>query len=405
MGQSFENQIFNPNIKSVSVQRENQQQIGAALCLPPFLQLGEKYALTLRFDDLSGIFKNYSFTFIHCNPDWSATDLFPNEYLTGFNEDNISDYSFSQNTQQEYIHYFQQFPTENMQINKSGNYTLVVYETGNKDKVVLTQRFFVVDQRTNIIPLPSFSNSGSEQKETHQINFKVNVSAVQSSDPLNEFQTLVIQNMNIDQALSCTPAFINNEILSFFGTSMNIEAGNNFRQIDLRGLRESTVGLGVHQTLFEAPYYHTILKPVQNRNLESYTTYNDFNGKFYPMTTGHRDPHFESDYSWVYFYYNPMSEDSSLELYLSGQLSQWSSRSDYKFHYNSKSKQYVAKALLKEGVYDYAILEKNEKGGLSWGRVEGNFYQTENSYTILFYYKSFTSNYFQLIGSKSFLYR
>ena len=405
LAQGFGNQTFSNSIKSVSLQREKQVQIGAALTIPPYLLLGEKHGLTLRFDELNGEFKNYSFTVVHCNPDWTASDLFPNEYLDGFTEDNITDYTFSQNTVQEYIHYYQQFPTENMKISKSGNYTLIVYESGNRDKVLLTQRFFVVDSRTNIIPLPSFSNSSNQQKEAHQINFKVNVSAINSSDPLNEFKTIVVQNMNLDEALHCTPAFINNEILSFFGTNMNMQAGNNFRQIDLRGLRESTRGIGVYQTFFEVPQYHTILNPVSDRKLESFTTYNDFNGKYYPMTTGSRDPNYETDYAWVYFYYDPSTPDTSLDLYVFGQLSDWGRNNDFKMKYSSKSVQYVAKSFLKEGVYDYAILENAVNQGLIWSSVEGNFYQTENSYSIFVYYKSFTSNYFQLIGNKNFLYR
>lgn len=40
--------------------------------------------LLLSFDDLNGGFENYVYTIIHCNTDWTPTNLFQNQYLAGF---------------------------------------------------------------------------------------------------------------------------------------------------------------------------------------------------------------------------------------------------------------------------------------------------------------------------------
>ena len=48
---------------------------------------------TLSFDDIDGDVKQYSITFVHCNADWTPSDLMISEYLNGFFELNILNFS------------------------------------------------------------------------------------------------------------------------------------------------------------------------------------------------------------------------------------------------------------------------------------------------------------------------
>jgi len=111
------------------------------------IQLHSGERLELTFDDL--LQKDYflKYTLIHCTHDWQYSSLNQIEYLDGFSEDLINDYSFSFNTIVPYTRYRLVFPTDEMRITKSGNYLLVVYDD-NIDNPVLTKRMMVLDNQT-----------------------------------------------------------------------------------------------------------------------------------------------------------------------------------------------------------------------------------------------------------------
>jgi hypothetical protein len=58
---------------------------------------------------------------------------------------------------------------------------------------------------------------------------------------------------------------------------------------------------------------------------------------------------------------------------------------------------------LKQGFYNYAYVTQphNGHGFPDFGLVEGNYYGTENSYTVLVYYRPFGARADELIGYAS----
>ena len=55
----------------------------------PMLRLGAGGQMILHFDDLVGDFQRYSYTFVHCNYDWTPSQLNKQEYLNGYNDNFI----------------------------------------------------------------------------------------------------------------------------------------------------------------------------------------------------------------------------------------------------------------------------------------------------------------------------
>ena len=100
----------------------------------PIIHLSFKDSLLLSFDDLSSDPQNYAYTLIHCNADWTPSDLMESEYLEGFYEEPITDYQFSFNTIQNYIHYQTVIPSANLKPTLSGNYLLIVFLENQKDQ-------------------------------------------------------------------------------------------------------------------------------------------------------------------------------------------------------------------------------------------------------------------------------
>ncbi len=116
----------------------------------PVILLNSEEKLQLSFDEFSTDAYYYMFSYIHCDATWEPSDIEAFEYIDGFHEEQIESYDFSYNTIQEYVHYQQIFPTENMRITKSGNYIIKVYPEDEPENILLTARFKVVDPRVQV---------------------------------------------------------------------------------------------------------------------------------------------------------------------------------------------------------------------------------------------------------------
>ena len=67
--------------------------------------------------------------------------------------------------------------------------------------------------------------------------------------------------------------------------------------------------------------------------------------------------------------------------------------------YNEVSKQFTLQMPLKQGVYDYHYIWADEKGKLiDEHAFDGSFFETENNYQILIYYKAPGSRFDELIA-------
>jgi len=93
-------EIYTDNIETVQVNPPGDP-LG-----DPFMVLGDKNSkLLLSFDLFGTEYETFEYTLIHCDADWIPSDLLQSEYIEGYTEDYITDYEYSINTKQDYIHY------------------------------------------------------------------------------------------------------------------------------------------------------------------------------------------------------------------------------------------------------------------------------------------------------------
>jgi hypothetical protein len=66
--------------------------------------------------------------------------------------------------------------------------------------------------------------------------------------------------------------------------------------------------------------------------------------------------------------------------------------------FNRKTGNMEARLLLKQGFYNFKYVIEREDGTVELNTVCGNFHFTENTYTILVYYRNFGDIYDSVIG-------
>lgn len=389
------NHIFNEKIKTVQIYKE-----GWNLSYPIIkLNSGEK--LSLNFDLLSDQPENYYYTFIHCDKDWNKSDIFPNDYMSGYSENPIEDYVNSFNTTVNYIHYKLDFPNDRVNLKLSGNYIVEVYPAGKPDEPAVTQRFIVSEDAARI-SIAAHRPQMTKDNNTHQqVDFTINYSAMSLTDPFRNVFAFILQNGRWDNSKkNLAPDFSGNNELKYNSLSdKNIfMGGNEYRYFDIKSIRYQSEF--VKSIKFEIPYYNVYLSPSDNREFKPYFYWKDFNGNYYIAFQEGKKPDTEADYVNVYFTLPSDQEAQGGKMYVSGNLNNWEFDKNNVMAYNSDKKQYECTMLLKQGWYnyEYVFVRNGETRGIA-SLFEGSHYETENDYIVVAYYRNPRERYDRVIGT------
>lgn len=386
----WENRAYSPLIKTVTLEQQGN------LMSEPVLYLNSSQKLLLQFDELSEETQNYEYTIVHCNADWTESELDVMLYLEGFEVQPIENFNNSFNTIQRYVHYSQTIPSSNMKITKSGNYIIKVFLAGREDDLVLTRRFYCVDDQTNIKTEIRPSSLTSLQQTTQEVNVKVGAKGMRFfSEPEKYMQVIVQQNGREDNKRRLRLRGNSGADIDFsFDESNQFLGGNEFRNFDITSLRNKSNY--VERLDFYDNQNIAILRAERIKKSFAYSTEKDINGKFYIRNEYQEDRNTSSDYVWVYFSL-PLPYTLEGNYYVVGDLSDWRMNEQNKFEYQDGK--YLATLYLKQGYYNYQILFlPNFLSEGSTKEVEGNHYETNNAYKVFVYYRNFSDNYDELIG-------
>ncbi len=366
----------------------------------PLLNLNGKDRLELHFDDLDGNVKNYYYTYELCNYDWSPSNTMSMDYIKGFSQNRILDYRFSSVALTRYTHYRVLLPENNSYPTKSGNYILRVYLDGDISKVAFTRRLLVVDSKAAILGkvtqpfTPKYFNTGQK------VSFNIDLKGVNDYNAPQQTHVVVLQNFRWDNAImDMKPAFIRGNSVEYNSETQGIfPGGKEWRWLDLRDFHLQS------DRVQSADYNKTntviYLKPDLPWDGQRYVYFNDLDGMSTIEAVRGIDPNYEGDYATVYFSYLPPNgnEYTNEDLYLFGQLTDYQLTDSVRLQFNPSTRLYETHLLLKQGYYDYTYLLRNKANPADIRTTDGNYYETENTYTILVYYKPFGARADQLIG-------
>ncbi|WP_367865755.1 DUF5103 domain-containing protein [Pedobacter sp. WC2423] len=392
---TYDNKVYSSQIKTVQLYNTQKEQS------IPVIALGTSEKLSFSFDDLRGGSKNYWYTVEHCTYDWKSSNLSVLDYLDGMNEDRIIDYAYSSKTLQKFTHYSLTFPNDQVKPKISGNYLLKVYENGDVNRPVLSQRFYITDPQVNIQSDLIPSNEVS-LRFSHQ---KVNINILHTNpiqNPYQDIKLVLMQNGNpLTAKLNTKPTYVKPGSLIYNDLDGNDFPGSNeFRKFDFRSVRYK----GEHvQDLFTDSTNNVVLFTDLNGTAPKYTQQIDENGAFFIRNQDNIDNDTDSDYGHIQFSLNTVAPGKDGDIYVVGRFNNFTLTEGNKLSYVAAQKKYYGSIYLKQGLYDYQYVWKdNTTGNVDYTVLEGSFFETENTYQAFVYFRRPGSRWDELIGYSLF---
>ena len=394
--------VYSPSIGSPQLYMAgNQMQY-------PVLRLNSTDQMELHFDDLDdGSVKNYYYSFILCNEDWTPAEVSEFDYVKGFSQVRIDNYTISAIALTRYTHYQAVLPDPNAIPTHSGNYLLKVFLDGDTSKLAFTKRFLVVDARTPVESQMMQPQNFELARAYQHIQFRVNTAAINPANPLDQIKVDILQNYRWDNVMrGLKPTFaINNDLQYNNPDDGNFEGGSEWRWIDLQSFRyqsERVQGVTATKTSTDI-----IAKPDGDRSMREYYYYKDLNGNFIINTTEQYNPLWQTDYATVHFSFVPVNGAAfpDKDVYMIGRFDGNGLNDSTRMTWNADRSRYERSFFLKEGYYSYAYVTVDRSDAAmkpSFAQTEGNHIDTENNYMILVYYRALGARADELVGISRF---
>ena len=379
-------QIFNRNIKTLTLTVDDDPT------LPPYLLYASRQYIDIEWDEMSHDYKRYRYHIDHCDWDWNVTDgIFESDYLEGLNDQLVEDFEKSFNTTQIYTHYKLRIPNKELRLRLSGNYRVLIYEEDEEDSPVLEARFCIYEREAGIIAQLSSNTDVDFNDRHHQMTLSIDYGSLAVIDPEQELKVVVMQNRRWDSRVEGLVPNVRkpNGIEFTHNRNLIFPAGNEYHRFEILDVHRTATG--VDRIDWFEPYYHATLFPAVIDHSYSYTE--DQNGVYVVRSSDNYDDWTTAEYVVVHFFLeSPRLEGG--DVYVSGWWAGQTFNPDCKMEYDEARECYHAAILLKQGYYSYEFIQKD---GLMQ-RTMGSFYETENEYEVLVYFRQQGARYDRLSG-------
>lgn len=375
-----------------------------------YLGLGESQSLFLEFDEVFAQAPSEFWVRVRlCDKAWNPVDLPPSEYWKGFISERITQFQPSQATRISYIHYTYLVPNL---AKYSGNYVLEVFRGADLAHLAFRKRFYVVENLVRFEVDRESMPQTSTRLRFQSLAFRLHPGRLPLTNALQEISVCILQNGRWDNArCNLQPTYLHPTYLEYrFQPGLDLPAGNEFRLLDLRTVLRRR-SFQVERTIWSDSGVVVLLVPETPRSRGSYMSTYDLNGRFFtqnqdfPLDTAGKwtgnplSAATLADYLWVEFRLD--SDKLNDAVYCIGSFMNWSPDPRFRMVYDVQRYRYVCRVLLKQGVYDYMYAVWDEKElAFDITPIEGSFFEAENTYLLLAYYRGFTDRHDRLVGHR-----
>jgi len=369
----YEDKAYLPAIRTVRFHPEGKES------RLPVYRLGSGERLRLSFDDLRADIRNYYIAIEHCNQDWTPARTSVLDYVDGHNEDRIDRYSTSKSTFQHYTHYAADFPAEHIRPKLAGNYLLKVYEDADRERLVLTRRFYVLNDLASVGAVVQSSRQTADRLKNQKLDISL-ATGTAVSHPQRDLTVLVMQNQRPD-----------NRQLS---RTFDFRANDEFRFVDLRSFRVPSERV---REIAQDSVTKVFLFADEDRRGESYAGTYDENGLFFVRNRDLNHDELEADYAEVTF---SLKTDQNIRgnIYLVGGFNGFRRTDENRLIFDEQNGVWTVTAKFKQGLYDYEYVLEKPDGELLTDAFCGSHFQTGNDYQILVYLRRPGTYWDELVG-------
>ena len=360
----------------------------------PIIRLGER--LQLSFDALNGEEADFYYVITHHNFDWTPSDLSKGEYLDGFDDVRIETYENSLNTLQIFSHYQLNIPNrETRRIEKSGNYLLSIYD--DDGYLVFSRKFMVMESLVGVSVDIKRSRDLKYIDAKQSVQFTINSSSLLLRNPKQTVKTLVMQNSNLKTAITnLKPQYtIGTELIYRYDQESSFWGGNEFHNFDNKDVRAASNSIRRVELndLYENYLYTDI-----DRSDRPYTYNPDINGNFVVRNLDVQNPSIEAEYVRIHFNLQYFDNIGDKEIHIYGNFNNWTIDGSTYLSYDEYSDSYRCSRLFKQGFYNYKYVLVDRDGSIDATPISGSFWQTENDYTVLVYFRDLGERYDRIVG-------
>lgn len=381
--------IYDENVKTLTVVVDDDPT------LPPIMSLQKRHSLSVEWDEMSHDYQRYVYHLQHCNANWEPSDeIFESDFMSGLNNQLVEEYEKSFNTTQIYTHYRLRLPSQQLRPLISGNYRLQIFHEDDdmsEDTPVLEVQFCLFENVASIRTQVSSNTDVDFNRDHQQVTLAVGYGTLNVVDPQRELKVVVFQNRRWDNRVTgLIPNIRNNAGIEFtHNRNLIFTGGSEFHRFEILDVQRTS--MGVERMEWFEPYYHATLFADQPQH--NYTSLNDQNGVYVLRSSDDIDDATTAEYVVVHFFLQTPRLPGG-DVYVCGQWTGEPFNPECRMEYDDINHQYHAAILLKQGYYSYQY--RQEDGATA--RTEGDFYQTENEYSVLVYYRGQGARYDRLVG-------
>ena len=283
---------------------------------------------------------------------------------------------------------------ENVRITKTGNYIIEIYD--DEDEIVFSKKFIVYRQKSNVGVGIKRSRDLTYIESKQIVQFTITPVRSFFNNPKTTIKTLVFKNNNIkDNITNLKPQYtVGNQLIYRYDQEAAFWAGNEYFYFDNKDLRGGNIFLSHYEIKY---LYHNFLHINKSRAYEPYTYNPDINGAYVVKTLTADNNDIEADYVQMHFSLENYENMGNRKIYIIGQFNDFMMNAASELKYNQDSGLYENTSLIKQGFvnYKFVALHNNE---VDHSLIDGNFYQTENEYTVVVYYRDLGARYDEVIG-------
>jgi len=366
-----------PIIKSLQVYPNNN------ITGLPVVRFGTNDKLNIEFDVEAEEEPSFSIVFKFCDDNWTQyTDI----GLIGIGDNtlyNVDVERLPMTTEGAEYHVKESFPKGDVEFLRSGNWKFFITDPQDTSIVYDWGEFYVVENlfelKTNIQDWRREGRISSNSELDRVLNLKVGFQIPDSLSPFKVKYVKIIKNLETSNSIilpkesfSTTKGYEWDGANSFTFITRDLEPGNEYRQTNL---------LDHHR--FQYPVTRAQFDGIEYSRFYEFGK-RDFNGGFKLMNKNNQ----YADYLTVKFEFRP-PEKMYDDIFIVGSFTNWEVLPWFKL--NDKDELYSINLELKRGIYDYQYVTGRIKDDnvtdIDWRIFEGNFWETNNVYSIFVYYK------------------